>query len=59
VVRPNTLTFISGLMLAGATGAVVHWYDRAKRLQDAIEYMVDAEIDDADEALRAWSGEDN
>jgi hypothetical protein len=36
----------------------VHWYDRAHRLQDAIQYMVDGEVDDPDEVLKAWSGED-
>lgn len=54
----NTLLFVSGLLLAGATGVAVHWYDRAHRLQDAIEYMVSDEIDDPDEALKAWSGEE-
>lgn len=57
MVRPNTLTFVSGLLLAGVVGTAVHWRDRAKRLQDAIEYMVDDDID-ADDALRAWSGEE-
>jgi hypothetical protein len=56
--RSNTLTFVSGLLLAGATSVAVHWYDRAHRLQDAIEYMVQDEIEDADEALRSWSGEE-
>lgn len=55
--KPNTLTFVSGLLLAGVVGTAVHWRDRAKRLQDAIEYMVDDDID-ADDALRAWSGEE-
>lgn len=55
--KPNTLTFVSGLLLAGVTGVAVHWYDRAKRAQDAIMYMVDDEMD-ADDALKAWSGEE-
>ena len=55
--KPSTLSFVSGLLLAGATGVAVHWYDRAHRLQDAIEYMVGEEVD-ADEALREWSGEE-
>lgn len=55
--KANTLTFVSGLLLAGVTGVAVHWYDRAKRMQDAIEYMVEDELDDPDEALKAWSGE--
>ena len=54
--KPNTLTFVSGLLLAGMVGAAVHWYDRSKRLKDVIEYMVEDELD-ADEALKAWSGE--
>lgn len=53
--RPNTLTFVSGLLLATATGVAVHWYDRAKRATDAIQYMVE---DDPDEVLKAWSGEE-
>lgn len=60
-VRSNTLTFVSGLLLATATGAAVHWYDRASRLKDAIEYMVEDitdDPDDPDEALKAWSGEE-
>ena len=56
--KPNTLTFVSGLLLAGVVGTAVHWRDRAKRLQDAIEYMVDDQLDDADEAVRLWSGEE-
>ena len=55
--RGSTLSFVSGLLLATATGVAVHWYDRAHRLQDAIEYMVSDEVD-ADEALREWSGEE-
>lgn len=55
--RPNTLTFVSGLLLAAATGAAVHWYDRAKRATDAIQYMVEDELDDPDEILKQWSGE--
>ena len=54
--KPNTLTFVSGLLLATVAGTAVHWRDRAKRLQDVIEYMVEDELD-ADEALKAWSGE--
>ena len=54
--KPNTLTFVSGLLLAGIVGTAVHWYDRSKRLQDVIEYIVEDELD-ADEALKAWSGE--
>lgn len=54
--KPNTLTFVSGLLLAGVVGTAVHWRSRAKRLQDVIEYMVEGELD-ADEALKAWSGE--
>lgn len=53
--RPNTLTFVSGILLAGMTGTAVHWYDRAKRSQDAIMYMVE---DDPDEVLKEWSGEE-
>ncbi len=56
--KPNTLTFVSGLLLATATGVAVHWYDRASRLKDAIEYMVDDITEDPDEALKAWSGEE-
>ena len=55
--KTNTLTFVSGLLLAGATATAVHWYDKARRAQDAIMYMVEDEVD-ADEALRAWSGEE-
>lgn len=55
--KPFTLQFVSGLLLAGAVGTAVHWYDRARRVQDAIQYMVEDEID-ADDALRAWSGEE-
>lgn len=55
--RPNTLTFVSGLLLAAATGTAVHWYDRAKRATDAIQYMVEDELDDPDEILKQWSGE--
>jgi hypothetical protein len=54
----DVLPFVSGLLLATATGVAVHWYDRAHRLQDAIEYMVGDEIDDPDEVLKAWSGEE-
>jgi hypothetical protein len=54
-VTENTLTFVSGLLLASAVGTAVHWYDRAKRSQDAIMYMVE---DDADEILKEWSGEE-
>lgn len=54
--KANTLTFVSGLLLAGATSAAVHWYDRAKSLRDAVEYMVDQE-DDVDEVLRMWTQE--
>lgn len=57
MVKPNTLTFVGGLLLAGAVGVAVHWYDRAQRATDAIMYMVEDEID-ADDALRAWSGEE-
>lgn len=57
MVKANTLTFVSGLLLAATTGVAVHWYDRAKRATDAIQYMVEDEID-ADAALRAWSGEE-
>jgi hypothetical protein len=57
VVKPNTLTFINGLILATATGVAVHFYDRVIRLRDAVEYMVGEEID-ADAALKAWSGEE-
>jgi len=57
VVKENTLTFLSGLILAGAVGAAVHWRAKAKRAQDAIMYMVEDEVDDADEALRLWSEE--
>lgn len=55
--RSNTLMFVSGLLLAAATGTAVHWYDRAKRAIDAIQYMVQDELDDPDEVLKAWSGE--
>ena len=48
--RPNTLTFVSGLLLSAAVGAAVHWYDRAKRAQDAIAYMIEDEIDIPDDA---------
>jgi hypothetical protein len=58
VVKPNTLTFVSGLLLATVAGTAVHWHDRAKRLQDVIQYMVEDELDDADEAVRLWSGEE-
>jgi hypothetical protein len=54
-VSENTLTFVSGLLLSAAVGTAVHWYDRAKRAHDAIEYMVE---DDADEILKEWSGEE-
>lgn len=54
--KANTLTFVSGLLLAGVTGVAVHWYDRAQRMQDAIEYMVEDDMD-ADDALKEWSGE--
>jgi hypothetical protein len=57
MVRSNTLQFVSGLLLATATGVAVHWRDKAKRAQDAIMYMVEDEID-ADDALKAWSGEE-
>lgn len=53
----SKLIFLGGLLLTGAAVFGTHWYDRAHRLQDAIEYMVQDEIDDADDALRAWSGE--
>lgn len=56
--QTNTLTFVSGLLLATATGVAVHWYDRAKRATDAIQYMVEEEMDDPDEILKAWSGEE-
>lgn len=57
MVRTNTLTFVSGILLAGMTGVAVHWHARAKRAQDAIMYMVEDELDDPDEALKLWSGE--
>lgn len=56
--KPSTLQFVSGLLLAGAVGTAVHWYDRARRVQDAIEYMVEDQLDDPDEALQRWSGEE-
>ena len=58
MVKENTLTFLSGLILAAAVGAAVHWRAKALRAQDAIMYMVEDGIeDDADEALRLWSEE--
>ena len=49
------LDFLSGLILAGAVGAAVHWRAKALRAQDAVMYMVEDGIeDDADEALRLW-----
>lgn len=51
----SKLLFVSGLLLAGAAVFGTHWYDRAKRAQDAIQYMVEDELDDADEALKAWT----
>jgi hypothetical protein len=56
VVRPNTLTFVSGLILATVTGTAVYWRDKAVRARDAIEYMVSVE-EDPDEILKEWSGE--
>jgi len=56
-VKPHALQFVSGLLLASAVGTAVHWYDKAKRAQDAIMYMMEDEID-ADGALKAWSGEE-
>lgn len=56
--KPNTLTFVSGLLLAATTGTAVYWHDRAKRATDAIQYMVEEEMDDPDEILKAWSGEE-
>lgn len=56
--KPFTLQFVSGLLLAGAVGTAVHWYDRSKRALDAIQYMVEDELDNPDDALRAWSGEE-
>lgn len=51
--KPNTLTFVSGLLLAGVTGVAVHWYDRAQRATDAISYMVEQD-EELEEIVEQW-----
>lgn len=52
----SKLIFVGGLLLAGAAVFGTHWYDRAKRAQDAIQYMVEDEAD-FDLELRELTGE--
>ena len=53
MVKPNTLTFVSGLLLAGMTGVAVHWYDRAQRATDAISYMVEQD-EELEQIVEQW-----
>lgn len=39
------VTFLT-VALVGVAMWGQHWYDRAKRLQDAIQYMVETEVTD-------------
>lgn len=42
------LLWVTMMILVGVAVWGQHWYDRAHRLMDAMQYMIEEEVDDAE-----------